>query len=109
MIFDCAGTGPTLDHAFNMVRQFGQVMLVAVPWEPLPILPVDWMAREIKMQTTFGARTKDYEIALNLMEKGKISIGKMVSESDIITLEEIQDAFDELIKPSVQLQIVIKF
>ena len=108
VVFDCAGVGSTLDQAFNMVRQFGQVMLVAVPWEPLPVLPVDWMSREVRLQTTFGARPEDYRISLDLIRQGKISIERMVSEAEVIALEEIQGAFEELIKPSSQLQMVVK-
>lgn len=109
IVFDCAGVSSTLDQAFNMVRHSGQVVLVAVPWEPLPIMPVDWMAREIRMQTTFGGRPEDYRIALDLMRSGKVTIGAMASEAEFIPLEKIQSAFEALAEPSTQLQMVVAF
>ena len=66
------------------------------------------MSREVRLQTTFGARPEDYRISLDLIRQGKISIERMVSEAEVIGLEEIQGAFEELIKPSSQLQMVVK-
>ena len=109
VVFDCAGVGGTLDQAFNMVRRGGQVMLVAVPWEPMPVLPVDWMAREVKLQTTFGAATEDLQISLDLLRTGKVSLEAMVSEAEYIRLEDIQQAFEALLKPSTELQMVVRF
>ena len=56
VVLDCAGIGSTLDQALDMVRRGGQVTLVAVPWEPMPLLPVDWMSREVSLVTTWGRR-----------------------------------------------------
>lgn len=109
VVFDCAGVGSTLDQAFNMVRKQGQVVLVAVPWEPIPVLPVDWMAREVKLQTTFGSRIEDQRISLDLLRSGKVSIEPMLSEAEFISLEDIQQAFEALVKPSSQLQMVVRF
>ena len=109
VVFDCAGVGPTLDQAFNMVRKQGQVVLVAVPWEQIPVLPVDWMAREVKLQTTFGSRPEDQRIALDLLRSGQVSIEPMVSEAEFIPLDDIQRAFEALVKPSTQLQMVVRF
>lgn len=108
VIFDCAGIESTLDQALNTVRRSGQVVLVAVPWEPMPLLPVDWMAREIKLQSSFGSRPDDWKIALQLIKSGKVSIEPLLSEASFIPLEGIQQAFEALIKPSTQLQMVVR-
>jgi len=108
VVFDCAGVKATLDQAFEMARREGQVVLVAVPWEPIPILPVEWQAREVSMQTTFGTRWQDYRIALDLIRRGRVTIGPMVSEAGFIPLEEIQQAFEALTQPTNQLQMVVK-
>jgi threonine dehydrogenase-like Zn-dependent dehydrogenase len=91
-----------------MVRQFGQVVLVGVAWEETPILPANWMAREVKLQTTFGARSSDYAIALKLINDGRIEIDHMVSNADVIPIDGIQKAFEDLINPSTQVQVLIK-
>ena len=75
LVFDCAGARPTLDQAMNIVRRDGQVMLVAVAWEETPLLPVDWMSREVSIQSTWGARDQDWQIALELFRTGKVVVG----------------------------------
>ena len=108
VVFDCAGLGSTLDQAFNLVRRGGQVMLVAVPWVPMPVEPADWMAREVGFQTSFGSRPDDWRVSLDLLEKGKVNVAPMLSEEGFIPLEGIQQAFEELVKPTTQVQMVVR-
>ena len=109
VVFDCAGAGSTLDQAMTLVRRLGQVVLVALSWEHTSVLPVDWITREVKMQASFGARTEDWRIALELIRSGKVTVDPMLSEAGFIPVEGIQQAFEALIKPTVQLQMVVKF
>lgn len=108
LVFDCAGARSTLDNALDMVRREGQVVLVAVVWEQTPVLPIDWMAREVRMQTSWGSRPQDWRIALELLRTGKITVEPLLSESSFIPLEGVQDAFESLVKPTTQLQMVVK-
>lgn len=108
VVFDCAGIGSTLDQALNTVRRGGQAVLVAVPWEPLPLMPADWMAREIRFQSSWSSLPEDWRTALELVQSGKISMQPLLSEASFIPLAEIQSAFEALMKPSTQLQLVVK-
>ena len=54
IVFECAAAQSTLDQALSMVRRSGQVVLVALAWEPTSVLPVDWIAREVRMQTSLS-------------------------------------------------------
>lgn len=108
VMFDCAGIKSTLDQALNTVRRAGQVVLVAVPWEPLPLLPADWMAREIRFHSSWGSSPGDWKISLELMRSGKVSMEPLLSESSFIPLEGIEKAFAALMKPSNQLQMVVR-
>ena len=108
VVFDCAGARSTLDQAMNMVKRQGQVVLVALAWEHTSTRPVDWMGREIKLQASFGSKPEDWRIALQLLQSGKITVEPMLSEADFIPLDAIQQAFEALIKPTTQLQMVVK-
>ncbi|MDA0232457.1 MAG: zinc-binding dehydrogenase [Chloroflexi bacterium] len=108
VVFDCAGLKNTLDQAFLSVRRSGQVILVAVPWEPLPILPSDWMAREIDFRASWGGLPEDWRISLDLMRLGKVNAGVLISENSLIDLEQIQETFEALMNPSVQVQTVFR-
>lgn len=106
--FDCAGIRRTLDQAFTMVRRDGQVVLVALPWESIPVLPVDWQGREVNLETTFGARSEDWRIALDLLASGKVTLEPLLSDAGFIPLDDIQEAFEALVKPTTQVQMVVK-
>jgi (R,R)-butanediol dehydrogenase/meso-butanediol dehydrogenase/diacetyl reductase len=108
VMFDCAGLKNTLQQAFDSVKRAGQVVLVAVPWQPLPLLPAEWMAREIDFRSSWGGLPEDWRISLDLMRQGKISASALMSDTSFITLDEIQPTFEALMKPTTQLQVVIK-
>ena len=83
-------------------------MLVALAWEPTPLLPVDWMAREVSLQTSFGSMPEDWRIALELIQAGKVSMEPLLSEAGFLPLSGIQGAFESLVKPTTQLQMVVR-
>ena len=108
VVFDCAGLKNTLQQAFEAVRRAGQVVLVAVPWEPLPLLPAEWMAREIDFRSSWGGLPEDWQISLDLLANGKISASSLMPDTSFITLDEIQEHFEALMSPTTQLQTIIK-
>ncbi len=108
VVFECAAAKGTLDQAFNLVRREGQVVLIALAWEPTGVLPVDWAAREVKFQASFGSRPEDWRISLDLMKKGLVKTGPLLSNTSFIPLDGIQAAFDALVRPSTQVQMVVR-
>jgi threonine dehydrogenase-like Zn-dependent dehydrogenase len=108
VVFECAAARPTLDQALDMVRRSGQVMLIALAWEPTPVVPVDWAGREVKLQTSFGQTPKDWAIALELIRSGKVNMEPLLVETGFIPLQGIQQAFEALTSPTTQLQMVVK-
>ncbi len=108
VVFDCAGWQRTLDQSLSMVRRNGQVVLVAIAWEDIPVLPIDWMGREIRLQTTFGSVADDWRVALDLMKTGRVDVEPLLSDDSFVPLESINETFEALTKPTTQLQMVIK-
>ncbi len=108
LVFECAAARPTLQNALDMAARGGQVVLIAIAWEPVSVLPVDWMAREVELKSSFGSASEDWRIALGLVRSGKVNMAPLLSETSFIPLEAIQSAFEELVKPSSQVQVVVK-
>ena len=108
LVFECAAAPGTLDQALNMVRRNGQVVLVAIVWNETPVLPPDWMAREISLKTSFGSRPEDWQISLDLIRSGKVTMEPLVSEASFLPLDEIQGAFEALCNPSNEVQMVVR-
>jgi (R,R)-butanediol dehydrogenase/meso-butanediol dehydrogenase/diacetyl reductase len=109
IVYECAASKSTLDDALNMVRKKGNVVLVALAWEEVPLLPVDWAAKEIQLNTTFGTEPYDFEVAVDLISQKKVTLSPLLSDADTIKLEDIKSAFESLIKPSNQVQMIIEF
>tara|TARA_B100000029_G_scaffold86851_1_gene77011 strand:- start:277 stop:1293 length:1017 start_codon:yes stop_codon:yes gene_type:complete len=109
VVYECAAAKPTLHDALDMVRRKGNVMLVALAWEDVPLLPVDWAGKEIQLNTTFASEPYDFKVAVDLIASKKFVLEPLLSDTDTIELEDIQEAFESLIKPSNQIQMVIKF
>lgn len=108
VVFDCAGVKPTLDQAMSAVTRGGSVVLVAVPWEEIPLAPVDWMAREVTLKTSFGSLPRDWAITVDLVQSGDVVVEPMLSPEQFVPLDEIQRAFEGLFKPSTELQMMVQ-
>lgn len=110
IVFECAAAKPTIDQALDSATRGGQVVLVAIPWAPVSIMPVNWQAREIELITVFGAKPLDWRIGLELVRTGKINVSPLINESSFIPLDSLQDAFTTLSDPSStdQIQMIVK-
>ena len=110
IVFECAAVPnpSTLDSALNIVARGGQVVLVAIAWEPTPLVTPDWMAREVKLQASFGTQPEDWRVALELMRAGLVNVEPMLGDTNFLPLDDIQGAFESLMKPSGQVQMVVR-
>ncbi|MBI5968487.1 MAG: zinc-binding dehydrogenase [Deltaproteobacteria bacterium] len=104
---ECAGAKATLQQALELVKMGGRVMVVSLAWEQVDCLPVEWVGREVEMKTCYGHLNSEWLISLSLMQEKKIKTGPMISK--IVGLSEIQEAFQELLKPGNELvQVVVQ-
>ena len=110
IVFECAAVPnpSTLDQALNIVARGGQVVLVAIAWEPTPLLTPDWMAREVKLAASFGTLPEDWRVALDLIKAGRVSVDPLLGDTNFLPLDDIQTAFESLMKPSTQVQMVVR-
>jgi threonine dehydrogenase-like Zn-dependent dehydrogenase len=106
--FECAGAPSTLQEAIQAVRGAGQVVIVSLAWEPVYCLPVDWVAREVEIKTSYGTLAGEWPMAMGLLEHRKVHVHPMISK--LIPLEDIQAAFQELLRPNTDwIQAVVTF
>jgi (R,R)-butanediol dehydrogenase/meso-butanediol dehydrogenase/diacetyl reductase len=108
VVFECAAAPSTLEQALDLSARGGQVVVLAIAWEPTPVMPPNWMAREVRMQSSFGTQPEDWRIALELMRRGQVSVDHMLKATNFIPLEGIQSAFESLRHPTSELQMVVE-
>jgi len=107
LAFECAGAKPTLQQACEVVKMGGRVMVVSLAWEQVDCLPVEWVGREVEVKACYGSLNSEWLISLALMAEKKIQTKPMITQ--IIGLGEIQEAFQELLKPHTsQVQVVVR-
>ncbi|MDA1298429.1 MAG: zinc-binding dehydrogenase [Chloroflexi bacterium] len=105
--FDCAAAKPTLQQGLEMVCRGGEVTVVSMAWEDVPLLTVEWIGREVEMKASYGSTPEDWQIVLGLMEQGKINSGPMVGQDSFIGFGDMQSTLSRLITPSDQIQSVL--
>ena len=60
------------------------------------------------MQSSFGTLPEDWQIALDLMRTGRVSVDHMLSATNFVPLDGIQGAFEALCRPTNELQMVVE-
>ena len=110
IVFECAAVPnpSTLNSALNIVAKGGQVVLVAIAWEPTPLITPDWIAREINLQTSFGTQPEDWRVALDLIRAGRVNVEPLLGDANFLPLNDIQGAFESLMRPSSQVQMIVR-
>ena len=91
VVFECAAAPSTLEQGLDLCARGGQVVMIAIAWESTPVMPPNWMAREVRMQSSFGTLPEDWQIALGLMRTGRVSVDHMLSATNFVPLDGIQE------------------
>jgi (R,R)-butanediol dehydrogenase/meso-butanediol dehydrogenase/diacetyl reductase len=107
LVWECAGAKVTFDQALTAVKREGRVIFIALGWEPTPVLPVEWVGREVELKTSYGYSTREWEIVLDLMAKGKVRVEPMVRTEDYFPLDRLQEAFEQCVNPIERIKAVI--
>lgn len=107
LAFDCAAAKPTLQQGLEMVQRGGQLTVVSMAWEDVPLLTVEWIGREVEMKASYGATPEDWQIVLNLMERGQIVSGPMIGADAFIGFDQMQETLTRLMKPQNDIQSVL--
>jgi 2-desacetyl-2-hydroxyethyl bacteriochlorophyllide A dehydrogenase len=105
--FECAGARPTLQQALELVRMGGQVVVVALAWEPVDCLPVEWVGREVELKSVYSHLNSEWPIAMGLLAGGAIQTQPLISQ--IVGLERLDETFRALLDPkNDQVQVVVQ-
>jgi len=107
LAFDCAAARNTLQQSLEMVKKNGQVVIVSLGWEEIPLKTVDWVGREIQMKASYGSNSKDWSTALKLMERGLIKTEAMLSKKSFVGFESLQESMIRLMDPRDDIQVVL--
>ncbi len=92
VLFDAAGVASTVQQHPLLVRKRGQVVMVAMPKEPMA---VDFVSSNLKELETVGCmvyNAQDYRAAISLVAQGKIDVKPLISH--VLPLERAKEGLE---------------
>jgi 2-desacetyl-2-hydroxyethyl bacteriochlorophyllide A dehydrogenase len=107
MIFECVGAPGLMQQCIEVMPRRGKIVMVGVCEQPDTILPFLALVKELQMQFAIAYTRDDFETVIAMLAQGRIDPSAMVT--DIVSLDEMPEAFEALRTPSTQCKVLTKF
>ena len=105
--FPCAVSGFFLAGlALRSVTEATGTVPVGVSEQPDTILPFPALVKELALQFAIAYTREDFETVIAMLAQGRIDASPMVT--DIVSLDDMPEAFEALRTPSHQCKVLTK-
>jgi (R,R)-butanediol dehydrogenase/meso-butanediol dehydrogenase/diacetyl reductase len=94
VVLECIGVPGTQQLAMDYCPAGGRVVVVGVCMAPDTILPVKAISKELQINYVFMYRKRDFEITLDLMDRGRIDPSPMLTRT--VGFQDFPAAFEAL-------------
>ena len=106
VVLECSGNSEAVTSAIMACRPGGKVVLVGVATDSIKIPSVLAVLKELSIQGAIAYTKEEFLLCADLMSKREIDVSRFVS--DIISLDQVQNAFLELTRgDSDKIKILI--
>ncbi len=93
--FEVSGAPAAAAAGLQMLRRFGDLILVGIYPDTIPVDATRLVVRQMKsIKGSYGAAPLDWDRVLNLVSDGRIHLKPLISE--IIPLQNAQEGFEKL-------------
>ena len=106
VIFECVGAPGLLQQCIEMAPHRGKIIPVGVCEQPDAIMPFFGLVKELQIQFAIAYTRDDFETCVAMLAEQRIDISPMVT--DIVSLDELPDAFEALRTPSSQCKVLTR-
>lgn len=106
IIFECVGAPGLLQQCIEMAPQRGQIVPVGVCEQPDSIMPFFGLVKELRIQFAIAYTKDDFQTCLAMLAERRINVAPMVT--DVVSLEELPDAFEALRNPGHQCKVLTR-
>jgi 2-desacetyl-2-hydroxyethyl bacteriochlorophyllide A dehydrogenase len=107
VIFECVGAPGLLQQCIEMAPYRGKIIPVGVCEQPDAIMPFFGLVKELQIQFAIAYTKDDFETCVAMLAEKRIEVAPMVT--DIVSLDELPDAFEALRTPSSQCKVLTRF
>jgi (R,R)-butanediol dehydrogenase / meso-butanediol dehydrogenase / diacetyl reductase len=105
IVFECVGIPGMIAKSVDFVRRRGTVVVLGACMEPDTLTPIRALNKEIKIQFAVVYGRKDFETALDFMDRGHLEPRSMVT--DVVSFDEFPAAFEQLRHRTSQCKIML--
>jgi (R,R)-butanediol dehydrogenase/meso-butanediol dehydrogenase/diacetyl reductase len=106
VVFDCAGVASAFQTSMDCVKSGGQVMVIGLHEQKVPVDFLNLLHREIELKGVFGSYNEFKEV-IDIMASGKIQTDLLIS--DVISLGDIvEKGFQQLLGSRDLVKILVK-
>jgi len=105
-VFDCSGIPQVFRTATNFLRPRGQIMLVGIIDNEVPIVPLNINLHEIQLQGSW-CYTDEFPMVIDFLKKGVVPVKEMIT-SRIKLSDIVEQGFEKLLKPGhAEIKILV--
>lgn len=106
VIFECVGAPGLLQQCIEMAPFGSRIVPVGVCEQPDSIVPFFALVKELQIQFAMAYNRDDFETCVAMLAQGRIDVGPLVT--DIVSLDELPDAFEMLRTPGHQCKVLTR-
>lgn len=102
---ECVGAPGILQACIERAPARGVILGIGVCDHPDEIVPLTAFLKELRIQWAVGYEKEDFQFAIDMMVAGRVDASAMIT--NIISLDEVPQAFEALRTPSDQCKVMI--
>ena len=106
VIFECVGAPGLIQQCIEIAPYGSRIVPVGVCEQPDAIMPFFGLVKELNIQFAMAYTKDDFETCVAMLGEGRIDVAPMIT--DIVSLDELPDAFEALRTPSSQCKVLTK-
>ncbi|HSR13437.1 MAG TPA: zinc-binding dehydrogenase, partial [Thermodesulfobacteriota bacterium] len=106
VVFEVSGSPAAAVSGLEMLRRAGEMILVGIYPQPIPLDATHQMVRQMKtVKGTYGGASLDWDRVLNLVAAKKLNLKPLMSQ--LLPLEEAEMGF-EAVRRKEALKVILK-
>jgi 2-desacetyl-2-hydroxyethyl bacteriochlorophyllide A dehydrogenase len=105
VIFECVGIPGMIQSCVTLSQPRGRIVVVGVCMVTDALLPMAACFKDLNIQFVMGYQPESWTAAVELLDSGKVDPSSFIT--DVISLEELPQAFEALRKPTTQIKVMV--
>jgi 2-desacetyl-2-hydroxyethyl bacteriochlorophyllide A dehydrogenase len=106
VIFECVGAPGLLQQCIEIAPYGSRIVPVGVCEQPDAIMPFFGLVKELNIQFAIAYTKDDFETCIAMLGEGRIDVSPMIT--DIVSLDDLPEAFEALRTPSSQCKVLAR-